>query len=113
MPTRLANTPASRSNQAARAKEGSRCLVCVRVVHEMWGFRGWVGCLVLVVHEMRGFRGWVVVFGVGCPWNVGFLWMGGGVLGWSSMKCGVFVDGDCLRGCLHERMWRLGIGMKL
>ena len=32
--------------------------------------------LVLVVHEMRGFCGWVVVFGVGCPWNVGFLWMG-------------------------------------
>ena len=39
--------------------------------------------------------------------------MGGGVCGWLSMECGVFVDGDCLRGCLHERVWRLGIGMKL
>lgn len=32
--------------------------------------------LVLVVHEMWGFYGWVVVFRGGCPWNVGFLWMG-------------------------------------
>ena len=49
------------------------------------------------------FRGCVGVFVGGCPWNVGFSWMGGGVWGWLSMECGVFMDGwGCLVWVVHE-----------
>ena len=64
-----------------------------------------LGCLWLVVHEMRGFCGWVVVFGDGCPWNVGFSWISGGAWGWLSMKCGVFVDGWWFLVLVVHGMW--------
>ena len=57
----------------------------------------------VVVHEMRGFCGWVGVFVGGCPWNVGFSWMGGGVWGWLSMECGVFMDGWGVKGEGNEK----------